>query len=88
LVNHTADEYFRYDEGVCVTTNTVEGYFAILKRGINGTYHHVGRKHLHRYLGELDFRYNKREVTDAERAKIALKGFDGKRLMYIDPISN
>ncbi len=82
LVNHKADEYVRWDEGVCVTTNTVEGYFSILKRGINGVYHHVGRKHLHRYLGEFDFRYNEREVTDGERAQKALAGFDGKRLTY------
>jgi transposase-like protein len=82
LVNHFADEYVRYDEGVCVTTNTVEGYFATLKRGINGVYHHVGRKHLHRYLSEFDFRYNAREITDGERAVEALKGFDGKRLTY------
>ena len=84
LVNHSADEYVRYEEGVCVTTNTVEGYFSLLKRGINGVYHHVGRKHLHRYLGEFDFRYNERRVTDGERALTALKGFDGKRLMYRD----
>lgn len=64
LVNHKADEYVRYDEGVMVTTNTVEGYFSLLKRGINGVYHHVGRKHLHRYLSEFDFRYNERKVTD------------------------
>src|SRR5205085_10502342 len=82
LVNHAADEYVRYEEGVCVTTNTVEGFFSILKRGINGVYHHVGRNHLHRYLGELDFRYNARRVTDGERAHKALKGFEGKRLMY------
>jgi transposase-like protein len=82
LVNHTADEYVRYDEGVCVTTNTVEGYFATLKRGINGVYHHVGRKHLHRYLSEFDFRYNNRETTDGERTLEALKGFEGKRLTY------
>jgi transposase-like protein len=86
LVNHSADEYVRYEEGVTVTTNTVEGYFANLKRGINGVYHHVGRKHLHRYLSEFDFRYNAREVTDGERAQQALRGFDGKRLMYKDPI--
>jgi transposase-like protein len=86
LVNHKADEYVRYDEGVCVTTNTVEGYFATLKRGINGVYHHVGRKHLHRYLGEFDFRYNERQLTDGERAQKALTGFDGKRLLYRDPI--
>src|ERR1044072_5377793 len=82
LVNHTADEYVRYEEGFCVTTNTIEGYFAILKRGINGVYHHVGRNHLHRYLSEFDFRYNNRKVTDGERALQALKGFEGKRLTY------
>lgn len=85
LVNHSADEYVRWVDGVCVTTNTVEGVFATLKRGINGIYHHVGRNHLHRYLGEFDFRYNAREVTDGERAQKALAGFDGKRLMYRDP---
>ena len=74
LVNHSADEYVRYEEGFCVTTNTIEGYFAILKRGINGVYHHVGRNHLHRYLSEFDFRYNNRKVTDGERALQALKG--------------
>jgi transposase-like protein len=82
LVNHSADEYVRYEEGLCVTTNTVEGYFSLLKRGINGVYHQVGRKHLHRYLGEFDFRYNNREVTDGERALQALRGFEGKRLTY------
>jgi transposase-like protein len=82
LVNHKADEYVRYEEGVCVTTNTVEGYFSILKRGVNGVYHHVSKKHLHRYLGEFDFRYNARHVTDGERAAEALKGFEGKRLTY------
>ncbi|HYX27169.1 MAG TPA: IS1595 family transposase [Pyrinomonadaceae bacterium] len=84
LVNHRADEYVRFDEGVCVTTNTVEGYFSLLKRGINGVYHHVGRKHLHRYLAEFDFRYNAREMTDGERGLEALKGVEGKRLMYRD----
>ena len=82
LVNHKADEYVRYEEGVCVTTNTVEGYFSILKRGINGVYHHVSKKHLHRYLGEFDYRYNARQITDGERAQGALKGIEGKRLMY------
>jgi len=88
LVNHSADEYVRYDDGVCVTTNTVEGYFSLLKRGINGVYHHVGRKHLHRYLAEFDFRYNARETTDGQRAVNAIKTIEGKRLMYKDPIGN
>jgi len=85
LVNHRADEYVRYEEGFCVTTNTIEGYFSLLKRGINGIYHHVGRKHLHRYLSEFDFRYNNRKVTDGERALEALKGIEGKRLTYNRP---
>jgi transposase-like protein len=82
LVNHTSDEYVRFEEGVMVTTNSVEGYFSLLKRGIMGTYHQVGRKHLHRYLSEFDFRFNNREITDGERALEALKGFEGKRLTY------
>ncbi len=71
-----------------VTTNTVEGYFAILKRGINGVYHHVSRHHLHRYLSEFDFRYNHRArlgIEDDERAQIAVKQVEGRRLMYHQP---
>lgn len=82
-VNHKAKEYVRYEDGVCITTNSVEGYFATLKRGINGVYH-VGKQHLHRYLSEFHFRYNARDVSDKERARLALKGADGKRLMYRD----
>jgi transposase-like protein len=83
-VNHTVKEYVRYENGVCITTNTVEGYFATLKRGIDGVYHHVGKQHLNRYLTEFDFRYNSRDVSDSERAELAVKGADGKRLMYRD----
>lgn len=80
-VNHGIEEYVRGN----AHTNTVEGYFSILKRGITGVYHHVSPKHLKRYLGEFDFRYNERMslgVTDAERADKALKGIEGKRLTY------
>ena len=63
-------------------TNTVENYFSIMKRGINGVYQHVSQKHLKRYLGEFDFRYNTRDVTDFERAGKALEGIQGKRLTY------
>jgi hypothetical protein len=52
-VNHTRGEYVRSDAGMLITTNTVEGFFGILKRGINGVYHHVGAQHLHRYLSEF-----------------------------------
>ena len=81
-VNHSANEYVR---GGFWHTNTVENYFSILKRGINGVYHHVSQKHLKRYLAEFDFRYNERTglgVSDAERAALALKGTEGKRLTY------
>jgi hypothetical protein len=63
----------------------VEGVFSILKRGIIGTYHHVSRKHLHRYLAEFDFRYNNRianGVDDVARTVAMLKGAEGKRLTY------
>jgi transposase-like protein len=83
-VNHSAEEYVRYEDGVCITTNAVEGYFANLKRGINGVYHHVGKRHLHRYLSEFDFRYNSRKIKDGERALMAVKGANGKRLMLRD----
>ena len=65
-------------------TNTVEGFFSLLKRGLNGTYHKVSQEHLHRYLSEFDFRYNNRKIKDQERALKALQGAIGKRLMLRD----
>ncbi|HEU0046525.1 MAG TPA: IS1595 family transposase [Nitrososphaera sp.] len=87
-VNHSAKEYVRYEDGVCISTNTIEGYFATLKRGINGVYHHVGKQHLHRYLSEFDFRYNSRKETDGDRTLLALKSTNGKRLMLRDSKPN
>lgn len=83
-VNHNKGEYSRREQGVTITTNTVEGYFSILKRGINGVYHHVGKHHLHRYLSEFDFRYNARKITDGQRAQLAIRGTSGKRLKLRD----
>ena len=80
-VNHAAKEYARGD----VTTNTVEGYFGIFKRGMSGVYQHCAEKHLHRYLAEFDFRYNTRKISDAERTVEAIKGGEGKRLTYHQP---
>ena len=85
-VNHKAEEYVRFENGVCITTNSIEGYFATLKRGINGVYHHVGKQHLHRYLSEFDFRYNSRKETDGDRTLLALNGVEGKRLMLRDSV--
>ena len=80
-VNHGAKEYARGD----VTTNSVEGYFSIFKRGMKGVYQHCGEKHLHRYLAEYDFRFNHREAlgfNDGERATRAIVNVSGKRLTY------
>jgi transposase-like protein len=80
-VVHSAKEYVHGD----VYTNTVEGYFSILKRGIYGVYQHVSEAHLHRYLSEFDFRYSNRiklGVDDTARADLALLGVKGKRLTY------
>lgn len=80
-VNHGIEEYVRGD----VYTNTIEGFFSILKRGINGVYHHVSEAHLSRYLSEFDFRYSNRSalgVNDAMRTDEALRMIGGKRLTY------
>jgi transposase-like protein len=90
-VGHMAGEYVRGD----IHTNTIEGFFSILKRGIIGTFHHVSPQHLQRYATEFDFRYNHREMrvkvdgkmvkagfNDAERTDALLKGISNKRLTY------
>jgi transposase-like protein len=79
-VNHQ-DEYVHGE----IHTNTAENFFSILKRGIDGVYHHVSEAHLPRYLDEFTFRYNNRVgngVDDAERTRRALLGAEGKRLKY------
>jgi transposase-like protein len=83
-VKHGAAEYVRGD----VTTNTVEGFFSVFKRGMRGTYQHCGEQHLQRYLDEFDFRYSNRValgVNDETRAVRAIKGAAGKRLTYRQP---
>ncbi len=63
----------------------MESYFALLKRGVYGTYHNLSQAHLHRYLAEFDFRHNTRKLSDAERGDALLKAAQGKRLMYQQP---
>jgi transposase-like protein len=83
-VKHTEKEYVRGT----ISTNTVEGYYSIFKRGMKGVYQHCAEKHLHRYLAEYDFRYSNRAalgVNDTDRAALAVKGAAGKRLTYRGP---
>ncbi len=80
-VNHGADEYVRGD----AHTNTAECRFSLMKRAVFGTHHSISEAHLQRYLAEWDFKWNTRKITDGERAAIALKGIEGKRLTYRRP---
>lgn len=83
-IKHSADEYVRGD----VTTNSVEGYFSIFKRGMKGVYQHCKEKHMHRYLAEFDFRYNTRTAlgyNDLMRAEALVPEIKGKRLTYRRP---
>ena len=83
-VKHSDYEYVRGD----VTTNTVESYFSVFKRGMRGVYQHCAEKHLHRYLAEFDFRYKYRAslgYNDTDRTIAAVRGGEGKRLTYHQP---
>ena len=102
-VNHQEDQYVRYwnevtdkigpdgkpvVETTVITTNTIESYFSVFKRGMLGVYQHCSEKHLHRYLAEFDFRHNNRialGVDDTARADQLAKGIVGKRLTYRRP---
>ena len=80
-VNHGQGEYARGG----AHTNTAESYFALLKRGVVGSFHHVSKQHLHRYCDEFSFRWNVRKINDFEAARLAIKGAEGKRLLYKTP---
>lgn len=82
-VTHSEREYVRGD----IHSNTVEGFFSIVKRGLNGIYHNVSKQHLHRYMAEFEFRYNFRELEDGERLVAAIKMANGKRLTYTKPVA-
>lgn len=68
-VQHNRREYARGDAHV----NTCESFFALLKRGIHGTFHNVSKQHLQKYADEFAFRWNHRKTTDGERTEAALR---------------
>jgi transposase-like protein len=82
-VNQSAEEYVK--TGGFHHTNTVESHFALLKRGVYGTFHNISEAHLARYLAEFDFRANTRDMDDGERAATLLAAAKGKRLLYRQP---
>lgn len=79
IVNHDQEEYVRGE----VYTNSVEGFFSILKRGIYGIYHQVSPKHLQRYCDEFSLRYNTRKIADDERFELSVRNADKRRLTYL-----
>jgi transposase-like protein len=82
-VNHSANEYVRL--GGFVHVNTTECRFSLMKRAVFGAHHSISKAHLPRYLAEWDFKFNTRKMKDGERAALALKGAEGKRLTYRQP---
>ena len=85
-VNHSLGEYVK--KGTDIHSNSVEGVFSLLKRGVYGTFHSVSKKHLPNYLNEFEFRFNTRKRDDGERVTAAMKATDGKRLMYRESVEN
>ena len=77
-VKHSDYEYARGADHV----NSAESFFALLKRGLHGSFHHVSQKHLQRYCDEFAYRWDQRKTTDGERTVIAIKKAEGKRLTY------
>jgi transposase-like protein len=84
IIKHRQGEYSK--EGI--STNTAESYFALLKRGVHGTFHHISKTHLRRYCDEFSFRWSNRKVSDGKRTEEAVKGMEGKRLMLRDLLGN
>ncbi|HML06610.1 MAG TPA: IS1595 family transposase [Xanthobacteraceae bacterium] len=82
-VNHSDNEYVRL--GGFAHVNTAECRFSLMKRAVFGAHHSISEAHLPRYLAEWDFKFNTRGMKDGERAALALKGAEGKRLTYRQP---
>ena len=88
VVTHKKSEYSRHENGRHITTNTVEGFFGLVRSAESyGTYHHWGRGYMQQYLNEFDFRFNHRKVNDSDRTLLALKATEGKRLTLRQPKS-
>lgn len=88
-VKHALGQYVKYTaEGEQITTNRIEGFWANLKRQLHGTHHAVSRKHLHRYVSEVEFKYNNRDLSDGERAAKLIRSTVNRRLTYAEQTSN
>lgn len=86
FVTHSQGEYVR--RGTDIHSNTIEGVFSLIRRGVMGTFHSISRKHIPNYLNEFEFRWNTRKVTDGERVTRAIRQVEGKRLKYRESVDN
>jgi hypothetical protein len=89
--HHAVDHNKQFVRAVIIHTQFAESYHSLLKRGLIGAFHHVGAKHLHRYVDEFSFRWNSRTETDGERTERAIRATAGKRLTYrplVDPLTH
>jgi transposase-like protein len=86
VVKHSAGEYVK--AGTDVHSNSIEGVFSLIRRGVMGTFHSVSKKHLPNYLNEFQFRWNTRKLDDGQRVSAAIKKIDGKRLEYRESVEN
>ncbi|MBC3758126.1 IS1595 family transposase [Hyunsoonleella sp. SJ7] len=78
FVRHSASQYV---DGV-VHTNSIENFWSHLKRGIDGIYHHVSKKHLDKYINEYTFRFNNRNLSEGSKFDVAIANGVNKRLDY------
>ena len=83
-MKHSAGEYARGD----VHSNTIEGVWSLIRRGVMGTFHSVSRKHIPNYLNEFEFRWNTRKLDDGQRVAKAIRQVQGKRLQYRESVDN
>jgi len=86
FVMHSAREYVR--PGTDIHSNTIEGVFSLIRRGVMGTFHSISRKHIPNYLNEFEFRWNTRKVNDGQRVFRAIRQCEGKRLKYRESVDN
>lgn len=78
-VNHSDREYKRGD----VSTNTIENFWSVFKRGVKGTHIHISPFHLDRYIDDQAFRYNNRKTNDFGRFDLSVSQSQGKRLTWM-----
>lgn len=81
-MNHGRKEYVRQSSDVLVSTNTAKSFFALLRRGHHGIFHHYSETHMQRYCDVFSFRWDHRKISDGDGMVAAIKGAEGKRLTY------